>query len=87
MNDRGMIDEPTKCSSADCSEKFTMKVMHNRCHFFDKQVVKMQARGPAARATCCPGVLQCTQGGTCTQEVRACTPIAQRQWFERAKTT
>ena len=46
MNDRGMIDEPTKCSNADCSEKFTMKVIHNRCHFFDKQVVKMQARGP-----------------------------------------
>ena len=47
FNDRGMIDEPTKCSNANCGEKFTMKVVHNRSQFFDKQVVKMQARGAA----------------------------------------
>ena len=76
MNDRGMIDEPTKCSNADCSEKFTMKVMHNRCHFFDKQVVKMQARGPAVYSVSCRVRCLCKQGGTLSQHVKACTLVA-----------
>lgn len=82
MNDRGMIDEPTKCSNADCSEKFTMKVIHNRCHFFDKQVVKMQARGPAARSTSCLVRSLCKQGGAWGQQVRACTVAA--SWLHDA---
>ena len=53
FNDRGMIDEPTKCSNANCAEKFTMKLVHNRCHFFDKQIIKMQARlRPLLRHVC-----------------------------------
>jgi len=49
FNNRGMIDEPDVCANADCREKFTMRIVHNRCHFFDKQVVKMQARPTPSR--------------------------------------
>lgn len=38
--DRGRINEPTACQQ--CSAKFSFQLIHNRCLFTDKQVVKMQ---------------------------------------------
>ncbi|OQS02928.1 hypothetical protein THRCLA_04746 [Thraustotheca clavata] len=38
--DRGRIDEPGFCSH--CQMKGSMEIMHNRCAFTDKQLVKMQ---------------------------------------------
>ena len=38
--DRGRIDEPAVCSG--CAGKFTMKLLHNRCGFMNKQLIKMQ---------------------------------------------
>lgn len=34
------LQEPTKCTK--CDATFTMKLMHNRCTFMNKQVIKMQ---------------------------------------------
>ena len=39
-NDRGRIEEPTSCTK--CSAKFQMELVHNRCEFMDKQLVKLQ---------------------------------------------
>ncbi|CAK4415464.1 unnamed protein product [Aphanomyces euteiches] len=38
--DRGRIDEPSVCSH--CQTRNSMEIMHNRCAFTDKQLVKMQ---------------------------------------------
>ena len=38
--DRGRIQEPNKCDA--CEEKFTMQLIHNRCVFADRQLVKIQ---------------------------------------------
>ena len=38
--DRGRINEPDACQQ--CSAKFSCQLIHNRCLFTDKQVVKMQ---------------------------------------------
>ena len=38
--DRGRINEPHTCGQ--CSAKFSFQLIHNRCLFTDKQVVKMQ---------------------------------------------
>ncbi|KDO22415.1 hypothetical protein SPRG_11368 [Saprolegnia parasitica CBS 223.65] len=38
--DRGRIDEPTMCDH--CHTRGSMEIMHNRCAFTDKQLVKMQ---------------------------------------------
>ncbi|KAJ3092183.1 hypothetical protein HK102_010002 [Quaeritorhiza haematococci] len=40
--DRGSIEEPTKCSNEDCKSQNTMRIIHNRCQFTDKQVLRMQ---------------------------------------------
>ena len=40
--DRGRIDEPTVCTG--CAGKFTMKLLHNRCGFMNKQLIKMQVQ-------------------------------------------
>ena len=40
--DRGRIEEPSVCNS--CAGKFTMKLLHNRCGFMNKQLIKMQVR-------------------------------------------
>ena len=40
--DRGRIDEPSACTN--CGAKWAMKLLHNRCGFMNKQIIKMQAR-------------------------------------------
>lgn len=40
--DRGRINEPTVCPRDSCKEKNSMQLLHNRCHFGDKQVIKLQ---------------------------------------------
>ncbi|KAI8619810.1 MCM2/3/5 family-domain-containing protein [Chytriomyces sp. MP71] len=41
-NDRGRIIEPTACPREACNAKNTMRLVHNRCTFSDKQVGRMQ---------------------------------------------
>ncbi|KAK3300819.1 MCM2/3/5 family-domain-containing protein [Chaetomium fimeti] len=40
--DRGKIREPTECPRARCKQKNSMQIIHNRCMFEDKQVIKLQ---------------------------------------------
>ncbi|KAJ5386884.1 hypothetical protein N7509_009425 [Penicillium cosmopolitanum] len=40
--DRGRIAEPTVCPRDSCKEKNSMQLIHNRCSFSDKQVIKLQ---------------------------------------------
>ncbi|KAM3471780.1 hypothetical protein MY5147_005648 [Beauveria neobassiana] len=40
--DRGKIREPTECPRRICSSKNSMQIVHNRCSFEDKQVIKLQ---------------------------------------------
>jgi DNA replication licensing factor MCM4 len=40
--DRGRIAEPTSCPRGGCNSKNSMQLIHNRCSFTDKQVVKLQ---------------------------------------------
>ena len=41
-NDRGNIDEPSKCVEPSCNLKFTMQLIYNCSAFVDKQLVKLQ---------------------------------------------
>lgn len=40
--DRGKIAEPTECPRNACKSKGSMQIVHNRCVFADKQVIKLQ---------------------------------------------
>ncbi|GKV21091.1 hypothetical protein SLEP1_g31108 [Rubroshorea leprosula] len=40
--DRGRITEPTMCSNENCLAKNSMTLIHNRCRFADKQIVRLQ---------------------------------------------
>jgi DNA replication licensing factor MCM4 len=40
--DRGKIAEPTVCPRVACASKDSMQIVHNRCTFADKQVIKLQ---------------------------------------------
>ncbi|KAL2872565.1 vacuolar transporter chaperone 4 [Aspergillus lucknowensis] len=40
--DRGKIAEPTICPRQVCQERNSMQIVHNRCVFADKQVIKLQ---------------------------------------------
>ncbi|EYU42590.1 hypothetical protein MIMGU_mgv1a0019152mg, partial [Erythranthe guttata] len=40
--DRGRINEPTICGREECLSKNAMTLVHNRCRFADKQVVRLQ---------------------------------------------
>lgn len=40
--DRGVIQEPARCERVDCNEPNSMSLVHNRCSFADKQVIKLQ---------------------------------------------
>ncbi|KAL4910331.1 hypothetical protein BDW74DRAFT_173787 [Aspergillus multicolor] len=40
--DRGRITEPTICPRQACQERNSMQIVHNRCVFADKQVIKLQ---------------------------------------------
>ena len=40
--ERGRIREPTECPRQICASKNSMQIVHNRCEFSDKQVIKLQ---------------------------------------------
>ncbi|CAM8926614.1 unnamed protein product [Rhodiola kirilowii] len=40
--DRGRVDEPTLCSKDECRSKNSMTLVHNRCRFAGKQIVRLQ---------------------------------------------
>ncbi|WEW57987.1 MCM DNA helicase complex subunit [Emydomyces testavorans] len=40
--DRGKIAEPTRCPRQICDSQNSMQLIHNRCTFADKQVIKLQ---------------------------------------------
>ncbi|KAL8683508.1 MAG: hypothetical protein Q9186_000548 [Xanthomendoza sp. 1 TL-2023] len=40
--DRGKIAEPTRCPRQVCDSQNSMQIVHNRCEFADKQVIKLQ---------------------------------------------
>ena len=50
----GHLEEPLTCGNQLCRERWTMKMVHNRSTFHNKQIVKMQVRPlPAHRRTRC----------------------------------
>lgn len=48
--DRGKIREPTECPRQICGTKNSMQIVHNRCSFEDKQVIKLQETPDAVPA-------------------------------------
>ncbi|KAI4375689.1 hypothetical protein MLD38_013530 [Melastoma candidum] len=40
--ERGRIGEPTRCMKEECAAKDSMQLVHNRCSFTDKQIVRLQ---------------------------------------------
>ncbi|CAH0049619.1 unnamed protein product [Clonostachys solani] len=48
--ERGKIREPTECPRDLCKSKNSMQIIHNRCHFEDKQVIKLQETPDAVPA-------------------------------------
>ncbi|XP_047325606.1 DNA replication licensing factor MCM4 [Impatiens glandulifera] len=40
--DRGRINEPTICGKQECLAKNSMALVHNRCRFADKQIMRLQ---------------------------------------------
>ena len=40
--DRGKIDEPSHCPREVCGSVGTMSLVHNRCEFADRQVIRLQ---------------------------------------------
>ncbi|RBR20790.1 uncharacterized protein FIESC28_05143 [Fusarium coffeatum] len=48
--DRGKIREPTECPREICKSKNSMQIVHNRCSFEDKQVIKLQETPDAVPA-------------------------------------
>ena len=48
--DRGKIREPTICPRARCKQNNSMQIIHNRCQFEDKQVIKLQETPDAVPA-------------------------------------
>ncbi|KAL8170270.1 hypothetical protein V2J09_022074 [Rumex salicifolius] len=42
LNPSGRIDEPTNCGKEECQAKNSMTLVHNRCRFADKQIVRLQ---------------------------------------------
>lgn len=48
--DRGKIREPTECPRPMCAQMNSMQLVHNRCEFEDKQVIKLQETPDAVPA-------------------------------------
>ncbi|EFX04534.1 DNA replication licensing factor mcm4 [Grosmannia clavigera kw1407] len=48
--DRGKIREPTRCPRPTCGTSNSMQIVHNRCIFEDKQVIKLQETPDAVPA-------------------------------------
>lgn len=42
MIERGKIQEPTRCPREACNSPNSMQIVHNRCGFADKQIIKLQ---------------------------------------------
>ncbi|KAG9142508.1 hypothetical protein Leryth_017013 [Lithospermum erythrorhizon] len=40
--DRGRVSEPTICQKQECLARSSMTLVHNRCRFVDKQIVRLQ---------------------------------------------
>ncbi|CAH9134608.1 unnamed protein product [Cuscuta epithymum] len=40
--DRGRISDPTRCEKQECQARNSMTLVHNRCRFIDKQIVRLQ---------------------------------------------
>ncbi|KAK9165391.1 hypothetical protein Scep_000582 [Stephania cephalantha] len=40
--DRGRVSEPARCGKQECNSSNSMTLVHNRCRFADKQIVKLQ---------------------------------------------
>lgn len=40
--ERGKIQEPTRCPREACNSPNSMQIVHNRCDFADKQIIKLQ---------------------------------------------
>ncbi|GAA0147234.1 DNA metabolism protein [Lithospermum erythrorhizon] len=40
--DRGRVSEPTVCQKQECLARSSMTLVHNRCRFVDKQIVRLQ---------------------------------------------
>ncbi|KAK9447482.1 MCM2/3/5 family-domain-containing protein [Limtongia smithiae] len=40
--DRGVVNEPTTCPRLACKSQNSMQIVHNRCEYADKQVIKLQ---------------------------------------------
>ncbi|KAJ7556567.1 hypothetical protein O6H91_05G088500 [Diphasiastrum complanatum] len=40
--DRGRVEEPTRCGRQECAAMNSMALIHNRCSFADKQIVRLQ---------------------------------------------
>eukprot|EP00250_Pteridium_aquilinum_P010421 c19376_g1_i1 orf=124-2694(-) len=40
--DRGRVEEPTRCARPECAALNSMALIHNRCRFADKQIVRLQ---------------------------------------------
>lgn len=51
----GHIDEPKRCGNDACRATWSLKMVHNRSLFLNKQIVKMQARADPACPACPPG--------------------------------
>lgn len=45
--DRGRIEEPGRCPRDVCASEGTMTLVHNRCEFADRQVLRLQERPDA----------------------------------------
>ena len=57
----GHLEEPLLCGNQMCREKWTMKMVHNRSTFHNKQIVKMQvgqSSAPAFRQAAVAGPAQ-----------------------------
>lgn len=48
--ERGLIREPTICDRKECSQRHCMQLIHNRCTFADRQVVRIQETPDATPA-------------------------------------
>ncbi len=52
----GHLEEPLLCGNQMCRAKWTMKMVHNRSTFHNKQIVKMQVQQdahPCPETSCC----------------------------------
>ena len=47
-NDSGRIEEPKRCGNPACQATWSLKMVHNRSLFINKQIVKMQVRARSA---------------------------------------